>query len=162
MSTDRIEKTIVLRAPRERVWRALTESSEFGSWFGLRIDRPFVVGGTVPVEIQPTTVDADVARDQEPYRGVRFTLQIVRLDRPSAFAFRWHPQYPGAPEDVTQRPTTLVEFSLEETSEGTRLTVVESGFDQVPLPHRERSARGNEAGWAKQMQVIRQFLERRP
>src|SRR5689334_19816176 len=130
MSMDRIEKEVVLRAPLARVWQAISNADEFGQWFGVRFDGPFVEGTSVTGVITPTTVDEDVARMQEPHAGTADTWHIVAVEPQRRLAFRWHP-YPveagGEPE-----PTTLVEFTLTETDGGVLLRIVESGFDKIP------------------------------
>ena len=89
--TDRIEKTITLRAPVERVWRAISDSKEFGRWFGVRFDQPFVAGARLQGTITPTEVDPDVAKMQEPYVGIAFDFVIDRIEPMRLFSFRWHP-----------------------------------------------------------------------
>jgi len=146
-STDRIEKSVLLRAPRSRVWRALTDSGEFGTWFQAVLEGPFVVGETVDGRIT-----------YPGYEHVRFEVRVERMEPEHLFALRWHP---GAdpPEDPDAEPTTLVEFRLEEVPEGTRLTLVESGFDRLPPERREVAFRQNEQGWTGQMESIRRHVE---
>src|SRR5262245_41391958 len=108
--TDRIEKTVLLRAPRDRVWRALTDSKQFGSWFGAEFDGPFVAGACVTGRIVPTKVDAEVAKAQEPHAGIGFELKIDRIDPMNVFSFRWHPYAVDAAADHSTVPTTLVTF----------------------------------------------------
>src|SRR6266536_1962748 len=90
-TTDRIEKKVLLRAPRARVWRALTDAEEFGSWFGMKFDGPFSPGAVRRGIIVPTTVDAEVAKAQQPYEGMPFEITIDRIEPERLFAFRWHP-----------------------------------------------------------------------
>ncbi len=110
----KIEKQVVLRAPLERVWRAISDAEEFGRWFGVRFDGPFVAGTSVTAAISPTTVDGEVAERQEPHAGVRSTWQIVTVEPPRRFAYRWHPFAVDPGVDYDQEPTTLVEFTLSE------------------------------------------------
>jgi uncharacterized protein YndB with AHSA1/START domain len=156
MSTDRIEKEVVLRAPLERVWRAISDADQFGQWFGVRFDGPFVEGTAVTGVITPTTVDDDVARMQEPHAGKADTWQIVAIEPQRRLAFRWHP-YPVEPGDDDE-PTTLVEFTLAETDGGVLLRIVESGFDQLPAERRSAAFEGNSEGWAKQTELVRKYL----
>ncbi|HEX7080542.1 MAG TPA: SRPBCC family protein [Gammaproteobacteria bacterium] len=158
--TDRIEKKVLLRAPRDRVWRAITDAKEFGTWFGVELDAPFVAGRRVPGRIVPTKVDADVAKLQEPHAGVACDFMIERIEPMSLFSFRWHPSAvePGA--DYSAEPTTLVVFELEETAEGTLLTITESGFDAIPIERRAEAFKSNEGGWAIQTQLIKKYVER--
>ena len=115
-STDRIEKKVLLRASRERVWRAISDSRQFGSWFGVEFDGPFMAGTGMTGRIVPTTVDAEVAKSQKPYEGKAFTVSIDRVEPMRFFSFRWHPiaVEPGA--DCSKEPTTLVAFELEEVA----------------------------------------------
>src|SRR5437660_12606325 len=91
MQTDRIEKQVVLSAPRRRVWRALTDAQEFGAWFGVRFDGPFVAGSPLRGVIVPTNVDAEIARAQQPYAGMPFEITVDRIQPETLFSFRWHP-----------------------------------------------------------------------
>ncbi len=154
MSSNRIEKEVVLTASLDRVWRAISNSDEFGQWFGVRFDGPFVEGQSVIGVITPTTVDDEVAKSQEPYAGEADTWQIVAVEPQRRFAFRWHP-YP--PEDKSD-PTTLVEFTLEETADGVLLRIVESGFDAIPAERRVSAFEGNSEGWAAQTRLIAKYL----
>ncbi|OBH15369.1 SRPBCC family protein [Mycolicibacter sinensis] len=156
MSADRIEKQVVLRASLDRVWRAISDAAEFGQWFGVRFDGPFVAGTAVTGTITPTTVDADVARLQEPHAGNRATWHIVAVEPPRRFAYRWHPFAVDA--DVRDEPMTLVEFTLAETPEGVLLTIVESGFDALPAARRSSAFEANSGGWAHQAELVRKYL----
>jgi len=158
MSTDRIEKQVVLKAPLDRVWRAVSNAEEFGQWFGVRFDGPFVAGTTVTGTMTPTAVDAEVAKTQEPFAGLSDTWEIVAVEAPRRLAFRWHP-YGGDPDvDYSQEPTTLVEFTLAETSEGVLLTIVESGFDALPADRRATAFEANSGGWAIQVELVQKYL----
>jgi uncharacterized protein YndB with AHSA1/START domain len=157
MSTDRIQKQVVLRAPLDRVWRAITDAEQFGQWFGVRFDGPFVAGRPVAATITPTIVDEEVAKRQEPHAGVQSTWQIVAIEPKRRFAYRWQP-CAGDP-DVDDEPTTLVEFTLAETPEGVLLTITESGFDAIPAARRASSFEANSEGWAMQTDLVRKYLE---
>ena len=157
MSTDRIEKEVVLRAPLERVWRAISDADQFGQWFGVRFDGPFVEGASVTGVITPTTVDEEVARMQEPHVGKTDTWQIVAIEPQRRLAYRWHP-YPAEPGADEEVPTTLVEFTLTETDGGVLLRIVESGFDKIPAERRTAAFEGNSQGWAKQTELVRKYL----
>lgn len=158
MSTDRIEKEVVLRAPLERVWRAISDADEFGRWFGVRFDGPFVAGTSVTGVITPTTVDEDVARAQQPHAGKSDIWQIVAVEPHQRLAFRWHPYAVEPGTDYSQEPTTLVEFTLAETNDGVLLRIVESGFDKIPVERRASAFEGNSEGWAKQTELVRKYL----
>ncbi len=146
--SNSIEKTIELDAPVERVWRALTDHNEFGAWFRVALDGPFIVG------------EITTGRMTYPgHEGTPWTSLTEAMNRPSLFAFRWpHPENPAV--DRGLEPSTLVEFHLEATPTGTRLTVIESGFESLPEHRRIDALRGNEGGWTIQMQNIRSHVER--
>jgi uncharacterized protein YndB with AHSA1/START domain len=143
-TTDRIEKKIQLRAPRARVWRALTDSAEFGTWFRVKLDGPFAVGKNVTGNVT-----------HPGYEHVKFEALVEKMDAERLFTFRWHPYAVDPKVDYSKEPTTLVEFHLEPTKEGTSLTVVESGFDKLPAHRRDEAFRMNSGGWEAQMQNIR-------
>ena len=145
--TDRIEKKIQLNAPRSRVWRALTNAGEFGTWFRVKLDGAFAVGATVRGRIT-----------YPGYEPLTMEVLVERMDPERLFAFRWHPAAiePGA--DYSAEPTTLVEFRLDEEAGGTRLTVVESGFDRLPAARRSEAFRINEGGWSEQLRNIERHV----
>ena len=145
--SERIEKTIEMKAPVERVWEALTDHAQFGQWFQVKIDAPFVVG------------EASTGWMTYPgFEDVRWRATVREMERPRRFAYTWpHPvdmraDEPGAPE-------TLVEFILTPTPEGTRLTVIESGFEAIPAERRMKHLRQNEGGWAEQTRNIKAYVE---
>jgi uncharacterized protein YndB with AHSA1/START domain len=141
--TDRIVKQIVLRAPRARVWRALTRAEEFGTWFRARLDAEFRPGAVVTGNIT-----------YPGYEHLKFEVTVERMDPEELFSFRWHPFAVDPNVDYSSEPPTLVEFRLEEAEGGTRLTVVESGFDRLPPERRAEAFRMNRDGWAEQMENI--------
>jgi uncharacterized protein YndB with AHSA1/START domain len=147
MSTDRIEKRIVLRAPRARVWQALANAEAFGEWFGVKLKGSFAPGARLPGEVT-----------HKGYEHVRFEITVERMEPEKLFSWRWHPHAIDPKMDYTAEPTTLVVFELEETAEGTVLTVVESGFDGIPLTRRLEAYRGNEKGWEAQMKAIERYV----
>ena len=156
--TDRIEKQILLKASRARVWKALTDAKEFGEWFGVRFDGPFVAGAPLHGVIVPTQADAEVAKLQEPYAGRAFDITVDRIEPPRLFSFRWHPYAVEPGSDYSKEPTTLVVFTLEERPDGVLLTVTESGFDRIPLDRRAKAFGANEGGWQMQMMLIEKYL----
>jgi len=156
--TDRIEKKVLLKAARERVWRAISDSREFGTWFGAALDGPFVAGTDMTGRIAPTKVDPEVARLQQPHEGRTFTISVGRIEPMRLFSFRWHPGAIDPNVDYSNEPTTLVEFVLEEVPGGTMLTVTESGFDRIPLERRTKAFAGNDAGWSHQVNLIEKYL----
>lgn len=146
--SDRIEKTIDIDASVARVWRALTDHREFGSWFRVSLEGPFVPG--------------EVTRGNITYPGyehVVMQVKVTRLEEPHCFAFNWHPYAVDPDVDYSGKTPTLVEFRLEPTLNGTRLTVVESGFEAVPAHRRAEAFRMNEGGWAEQVRNIKAHVE---
>ncbi len=158
MSTDRIEKKVLLRAPRQRVWRALADSAEFGSWFGMKFDGPFAPGACMRGVIVPTAVNAEVAKAQKEYEGTPFELTIEQMEPERLFSFRWHPFAVDRGVDYSAEPTTLVAFELEEVTNGVMLTVTESGFDRIPLARRAKAFAANEGGWSMVVKLIEQHV----
>ena len=145
---DRIEKSVELKAPIERVWRALTDHEEFGAWFRARIDAPFVAG-------QPASGNMLYPG----YEHIRWNVVIRDMQAPGLFSFTWHPYAIDPDVDYSAETPTLVEFRLEPIETGTRLTVTESGFSRLP-PHRYSEAlRSNTGGWEEQMKNIRTYVE---
>ncbi|MDB6154338.1 MAG: hypothetical protein JWL90_2791 [Chthoniobacteraceae bacterium] len=143
-STDRIEKQILLKAPRSRVWRALSNAEEFGTWFGVALKgKTFAAGQRMQGQIT-----------HPGYEHFVFEVMIEQMEPEELFSFRWHP-YPADPAiDYSQEATTLVEFKLQETEDGTLLSIVESGFDKVPIARRMEAFRMNSGGWDEQMKNI--------
>ena len=162
MNQDKIVKRIRLNASRERVWRALTDSREFGEWFGVRFDGPFVAGKRVGGVIVTTNVDSEVAKLQEPYRGIACDFFVEKIEAENLFSFRWHPGAVEAGYDYSREATTLVEFVLQPDADGILLTVTESGFENLPLARRAKAFSGNEAGWTLVITLIAKHLARNP
>jgi len=158
---DRIEKTVILRAPIARVWRAIADHREFGAWFGVDLEGPFVPGVRATGRIRPTEVDPEVAKLQEPHAGKPFTFVVDRVEEPRLFSFRWHPFAVEPDVDYSREEMTLVVFALEEVAEGTRLTITETGFDRVPLARRAQAFAANDGGWAHQAALVAKWLVRR-
>ena len=158
--SDRIEKAVLLRAPLSRVWQALTDASEFGKWFGVRLEGQFKAGTPIRGTITPTTVDPEVAKLQKPYEGMTFEIVIDRIEPKTLFSFRWHPFGVDPKVDYSKEPMTLVEFTLQELPEGVHLKVIESGFDKVPIERRAQAFTANEGGWTKQMELIQKYVEK--
>jgi uncharacterized protein YndB with AHSA1/START domain len=162
MNTDRIEKKILLHAPLKRVWRTLSDSAEFGTWFGMKFDGPFNPGATVHAVIVPTKVNAEVAKAQKAYEGMPFEIAIDQMEPERLFSFRWHPAAVERGVDYSAEPTTLVVFSLEEVANGVMLTVTESGFDRIPLARRAKAFTANEQGWGMVVKLIEEYLVQSP
>jgi uncharacterized protein YndB with AHSA1/START domain len=141
--SDRIEKTVELKAPVARVWRALTDHREFGQWFRVRLEGPFVPG--------------QVARGHITHPGYEHLVWeavVQRMEPERLFSFTWHPYAIDPNQDYSGEPRTLVEFTLEKTATGTRLRIVESGFDQLPAKRRDEAFRMNDRGWSGQSENI--------
>ena len=146
-STDRIERKILLRAPRSRVWRALSDSAAFGTLFGVKVEGTFAPGAHVRGAIT-----------HPGYEHVVFDITIERMEPERLFSWRWHPHAVEPGVDYAAEPTTLVVFEMEDAAGGTQLTVVESGFDQVPLARRAQAYRMNGEGWTYQVQAIEAYV----
>jgi uncharacterized protein YndB with AHSA1/START domain len=144
---DRIEKKIILRAPRSRVWRAITNAEEFGTWFGVKLEGALVEGATVRGKIT-----------YPGYEHLTMELRVERIEPERYFAYRWHPYAVDPSMDYSTEPTTLVEFQLEEGDGGVLLTIVESGFDQIPLARRAEAFKRNDGGWAEQTRNIERYV----
>jgi len=146
-STDRIEKEIVVRAPRSKVWRAITDFREFGEWFQAEMNDPFVPGGLSKGRIT-----------YPGYEHLTLELHVERMEPEGFFSWRWHPYAIDPQQDYSNEPTTLVVFELEEIPQGTRIRVTESGFDNIPLARRSEAFRRNSEGWAGQLQNIARYV----
>lgn len=144
-STDRIERSTVINAPRERVWRALSNAEEFGTWFGANL-------------MGQTFAPGQRARGQITHQGhehVWFDIVVERIEPPSLLSYRWHPYAVDPKVDYSVEQPTLVTFTLADApGDGTLLTVVESGFDRVPPQRRLEAFRMNTRGWEAQLQRI--------
>ena len=141
--SDRIEKQIDIKAPVARVWRAIADHREFGTWFRVEMEGPFVAGKE--------------ARGRITYPGKEhlvMTVTVQRIEPERLFSFTWHPYAIDPDTDYSLEAPTLVEFILQPAADGTRLTVVESGFDALPTHRRDLAFRMNEGGWAIQVQNI--------
>ncbi len=147
MSTDQIEKKIFLHAPRSRVWRAIATAEEFGAWFGVKLEGPFAPGAGVSGRI---TIPG--------YENLIMEITIERVDPERLFSYRWHPYAVDPNADYSGEPTTLVEFRLDEVAGGTELTVIESGFDRIPMARRAEAFRMNDHGWAGQLKNIERHV----
>ena len=138
-STDRIEKVVHLGVPRSRVWRALTDVEQFNAWFGSALTGAFTPGAEVS--------------------GRTMTLWIETMEPERLFSFRWHPYAIEPGIDYAAEPTTLVTFTLGEAGKGTKLMIVESGFDAIPASRRAKAFSMNSGGWDGQAKNLQKFLE---
>jgi uncharacterized protein YndB with AHSA1/START domain len=147
VKTDKIVKTIELKAPLARVWRAISDSREFGEWFRVKFEGPFIAG------------KAAVGQVTHPgYEHLRMEVKVQKMEPEKLLSFTWHPYAVDTAVDYSGETPTLVEFRLAATSHGTRLTVTESGFENVPAHRRAEAFRRNEGGWAQQIQNIESYL----
>jgi len=149
-STDQIRKEVVLQAPRARVWRALTDSKEFGAWFRIDFQEPFRAGAPISGRVTYPGYEHHTA-----------VFLVEKIEPERLFSFRWHPHAVDPEVEYAKEPTTLVEFMLEEVKGGTNLTVVESGFDAIPAARRATAFKMNDGGWAVQVQNIAEYLRSR-
>ena len=164
MEPSRIEKKIVLKATRERVWQAISDSAQFGTWFGVEFDGPFVAGSWMSGRTVATKVDPEVAKLQEPHRGKQFKIFVERIEPMERFSFRWHPYAIDPTIDYSKEPTTLVTFALAQADDGILLTITESGFEQIPAARRKQAFEANDGGWTHQTRLIEKYLaiQRKP
>ncbi|MGA8593696.1 MAG: SRPBCC family protein [Bryobacteraceae bacterium] len=149
--SDRIEKRIELKAPVSRVWRALTDYREFGEWFRVKLDGPFIPG--------------QVWRGHVTYPGfehVKWEAVVQAMEPEQLFSFSWHPYAVDPQVDYSEEKLTLVEFKLEETNNGTLLLLTESGFDKIPSSRRLEAFRRNDGGWTEQMKNIERHVAQKP
>ena len=155
MSSDKMEKILKLKAQVSRVWRALTDYREFGEWFKVKLENPFVAG--------------QISRGQIAYPGyehITWEARIEKMEPECLFSFTWpHVQSfekTDAPADYTGAPRTLVEFRLEPIADDTLLTLTESGFDSIPADWRPEAFRRNDGGWTEQMRNIESYVTQNP
>jgi uncharacterized protein YndB with AHSA1/START domain len=146
--TDLVEKSIDLKAPIARVWRALTDHDEFGEWFRVKLEGPFVPGESARGRIT-----------HPGYEHVVWQAKIQKIEAPHYFSFTWHPYAVDPDVDYSKEQPTLVEFRLESIASGTRLTITESGFDALPRDRKPDALRRNDAGWAQQVENIQAHVE---
>jgi uncharacterized protein YndB with AHSA1/START domain len=150
-STDRIEKRIELKAPLAKVWRALTDHKEFGTWFRVNLESPFVPGKTTRGRIT-----------YPGYENLVMEVVVQKMDLERLFSFQWHPYAVDPKVDYSKETPTLVEFKLEKTPAGTLLIVTESGFDSLPLARRDEAFRMNSGGWTEQLKNIEAHVTKTP
>ena len=151
-STDRIEKQILIKAPRKMVWRALTDPGEFGEWFRVKISGAFVPGKPVSGGILHPGSE-----------HLTWNVTIEKMEPERFFSWRWHPNAVDPKKDYSHEPTTLVAFELEDASGGgPLLKVTETGFDGIPLDRRAQAYRGNTEGWAIQVGNIERYVTQHP
>lgn len=152
MSTaSQIHKEIHLNAPIARVWRALTDHKEFGEWFRVNLDGPFIPGKIATGHIT-----------WPGYEHLKWHAIVQKMEPQKFFSFTWHPYAVDPKVDYSTETPTLVEFHLKESNGGTHLTVTESGFDKIPAHRRDTAFLRNSEGWAQQMTNIGLYVKQRP
>ena len=149
MDSDRIRKEIELAAPVDRVWRALTDHREFGEWFRVKLESPFVPGKSTRGHIT-----------YPGYEHLVMDVVVQKMDAETYFSFTWHPYAVDPKVDYSKEPPTLVEFRLEKSGKGTRLAVTESGFDKIPAGRRQEAFRMNDGGWTEQLKNVQRHVEK--
>jgi len=148
---NRIEKRIELKAPPARVWRAITDHREFGEWFRVKLDGPFVAGQTSRGRIT-----------YPGYEHLKWEAVVQKMEPEKLFSFTWHPHAVDPDKDYSQEPPTLVEFRLEKSPGGTTLVITESGFENVPAHRREEAMRMNDGGWTEQIRNVERYVAQAP
>jgi uncharacterized protein YndB with AHSA1/START domain len=142
-----IEKQIEIAAPVSRVWIALTASRQFGEWFKVKMDGPFVAGQPISGQITHSG-----------YEHLRMEIVVKTIEPKTRFSFTWHPYAIDPKVDYSQEESTLIEFRLQATAGGTLLTVTESGFEKIPAARRAEAFLRNDGGWAQQMKNIEAYV----
>jgi uncharacterized protein YndB with AHSA1/START domain len=158
MAIDRIVKQVMIRAPRSRVWKAVADAKEFGTWFGVKLDGPFVAGKKVSGVIVGTVADPEVAELQKVHNGKQMDLWVEAVEPEQRLALRWHPHAIQEDMDYSQEPTTLIEFRLEDVPGGVMVTVTESGFEKIPVSRRATAFEANSGGWEIMMTVLEKYV----
>lgn len=164
-----IEKHIELKAPISRVWHALTDYKEFGEWFGVTLQNPFIEGKESEGEItDPACLKAARSANNEEMseedlltlekEPIKFKIVVQKIEPEHYFSYTWHPYAIDISYDYSKEIPTLVEFKLKQIHDGTLLTVIESGFDKIPSNRREAAFRMNDGGWTEQMKRIEQYV----
>jgi uncharacterized protein YndB with AHSA1/START domain len=144
---NQVKKQIEIAAPLSRVWRALTDSRQFGEWFLVKMDGPFVAGRPVGGQIT-----------HPGYEHLRMEIVVKAIEPETLFSYTWHPYAIDPKVDYSKEESTLVEFRLEATAFGTLLTVTETGFDKIPAARRAEAIRMNDGGWAQQVKNIQAYV----
>lgn len=145
-SLSALERSTLVRAPRGKVWQALTNIKEFSKWFGVEAEGEFTPGARVRM-----------ISTHDGYKGMEIFVDVVKMEAPETFSWRWHPGSKQPGEDTSNEPTTLVEFRLTEAEGGTLVTVVESGFDRLSLARRARAFEDNTRGWEIQLASLNRY-----
>lgn len=153
-----IRKDIVLNAPLDKVWAAISDSAQFGQWFGMKLNGPFVAGQPISGHIVPTVVDPKIADMQKPHEGKPVSFSVGDIKPKSLFQLCWHPFAIDPDTDYSAEPMTLITFALKEVEGGVHLTLTESGFENIPMERRFKAFEANDGGWTAQMKLIEAYL----
>ena len=145
---SRIDRSIEIQAPPERVWRALTDAGEILAWFKIKIEGQFKAGSEVWME------SVDPA-----YAGHRFRVHVVEMTAPKRLVWKWHPGEIDPAVDYSREPRTTVTFTLEAAGRGTRLSVSETGFDEISLARRAKVYGDNNQGWTDVLANLQKYVE---
>lgn len=146
--TNRIERSIELKAPISRVWKALTDHKQFGTWFRVNLDGPFIAGKLSTGQIT-----------YPGYEHIKWEAIVQKIEPEHYFSFSWHPYAIDPKIDYSHEPKTLIEFKLQEMPSGTLITVIESGFEKIPESRRFEAFRMNDNGWAIQLSNIEHYVK---
>ncbi|HEY0795502.1 MAG TPA: SRPBCC family protein [Acidisarcina sp.] len=144
-----IEKQIEIAAPLTRVWRALTDFRQFGEWFQVLLEGPFIAGKAVGGKL---TFPG--------YEHVRMDVEVKTIEPETYFSYTWHPNSNDPTVDYTKETPTLVEFRLAPTKTGTSLTLIESGFDKIPSDRQAQAFRANTRGWDHQLKSLESYVSK--
>ena len=147
-STDAITRTVIIKAPRSRVWKAVSDAKQFGAWFGVRIDGVFSPGRASSGRM---TIKG--------FEHYDFTIDIDRVEPETLFSYAWHPYAIDLEKDYSHEKKTLVTFRLSDVPEGTKVEITESGFDALPKDRYDEAYRSNTGGWAHQAENVRNYVE---
>jgi uncharacterized protein YndB with AHSA1/START domain len=145
---SRIDRTIEINAPRERVWRALTNAEELAAWFQVKIEGPIAPD----TEVWMTSLHTG-------YAGQRFRVRFIEMAPPERFVWEWHPGEVDPNVDYSREPRTTVTFTLEPSARGTRLSVSETGFDEISLARRAKVHKDNSQGWPEVLVWLQKYVE---
>ena len=145
---SRIDRTIELNAPRERVWRALTNADELSAWFQVKIE-----GAVAP------DIDVWMTSLHPGHAGQRFRVRFTEMTPPERFVWEWHPGEVDPERDYSREPRTTVTFTLEPSARGTRLSVSETGFDEIALARRAKVYKDNSQGWLEVLVWLQTYVE---
>lgn len=147
---NQIEKTIRLKAPMSRVWRALTDHREFSEWFKMNLNAPFVAGSETIGHVNCGAAE-----------NLEVRIKVVKMEPETLFSYTWHPYAIDPDRDYSAEEPTHVTFRLADHGGETELTVTETGFPNLPADRRLEAFRMNTEGWTVQVDNIKRYVEAR-